>query len=73
VRAVKIKDEEMARVASEQKFEAMRPEFSAKLRVSYRNPWRYTIEISTKGRAKKNEADFKLSVNRCTIRAGIIA
>jgi len=41
MRAVKVEDEEMARLASEQGLEVMKPEFGTKPRVYYRNLWRY--------------------------------
>jgi Fe-S-cluster-containing dehydrogenase component len=42
MRALKVEDEEMARLAAEQQLEVMRPELGAKPRVYYRNLWRYT-------------------------------
>ena len=41
MRAIKVEDEEMARIAREQNLEVMRPELGAKPRVYYRNLWRY--------------------------------
>jgi Fe-S-cluster-containing dehydrogenase component len=42
MRAVKVEDEEMARMAREQRLEVMRGELGTKPRVYYRNVWRYT-------------------------------
>jgi Fe-S-cluster-containing dehydrogenase component len=42
MRAVKVEDEEMARMAREQNLEVMKPELNAKPRVYYRNLWRYS-------------------------------
>jgi Fe-S-cluster-containing dehydrogenase component len=42
MRALKVEDEEMAKIASEQGLEVMRPELKAKPRVYYRNLWRYS-------------------------------
>jgi Fe-S-cluster-containing dehydrogenase component len=42
MRAVKVEDNEMARMAAEQGLEVMKPEFGTKPRVYYRNLWRYT-------------------------------
>ena len=42
MRAVKVEDDEMARVASEQELEVMKPEAGTKPRVYYRNLWRYS-------------------------------
>ncbi len=42
MRALKVTDEEMQRVAREQKLEVMRPELETKARVYYKNLWRYT-------------------------------
>ncbi len=42
MRAIKVEDEEMARMAREQGLEVMRPELGTKPRVYYRNLWRYT-------------------------------
>jgi Fe-S-cluster-containing dehydrogenase component len=41
MRAVKVDDEEMARIAREQQLEVMKPELGTKPRVYYRNLWRY--------------------------------
>jgi Fe-S-cluster-containing dehydrogenase component len=41
MRAVKLDDEEMARVAQAEGLEVMRPELNTKPRVYYRNLWRY--------------------------------
>jgi len=41
MRAVKLEDAEMERLAREEKLEAMRPELGTKPRVYYRNLWRY--------------------------------
>lgn len=42
MRAIKVEDEEMARLVREQELEVMRPELGTKPRVYYRNLWRYT-------------------------------
>jgi Fe-S-cluster-containing dehydrogenase component len=56
MRAVKVEDEEMARIAREQNLEVMRPELNTRPRVYYRNLWRYskcfiggTISMESKG------------------------
>ncbi len=41
MRALKVEDSEMARMAREQGLEVMRPEIGSKPRVYYRNLWRY--------------------------------
>ena len=42
MRAIKVTDEQMQRLAGEQQLEVMRPEFGTKPRVYYKNLWRYT-------------------------------
>src|SRR5580693_201195 len=42
MRAIKVEDEEMARMAREEHLEVMKPELNAKPRVYYRNLWRYS-------------------------------
>src|SRR5690242_14671781 len=42
MRAIKVEDEEMARMVAEQKLEVMRPELGTRPRVYYRNLWRYS-------------------------------
>ena len=42
MRAVKVEDTEMARLARVQNLEVLKPEFGTKPRVYYRNHWRYT-------------------------------
>jgi hypothetical protein len=42
MRAIKVEDEEMARLAEAQHLEVMKPELGAKPRVYYRNLWRYS-------------------------------
>jgi Fe-S-cluster-containing dehydrogenase component len=42
MRAIKVEDEEMARLAREQQLEVLKPELGTKPRVYYRNLWRYT-------------------------------
>ena len=42
MRAIKVEDEEMARLVSEQGLEVMKPEAGTKPRVYYRNLWRYS-------------------------------
>ena len=42
MRAVKVEDDEMARLAREQALEVMLPELQTRPRVYYRNLWRYT-------------------------------
>src|SRR3972149_3251126 len=42
MRAIKIEDDEMARMAREQGLEVLQPELGTKPRVYYRNLWRYT-------------------------------
>ena len=42
MRAVKLDDAEMARIASDEGLETLRPDFGTKPRVYYRNLWRYT-------------------------------
>ena len=42
MRAVKVEDDEMARLARDEGLEVMRPELGTKPRVYYRNLWRYT-------------------------------
>jgi hypothetical protein len=42
MRAIKVEDEEMARMAREEALEVMKPEAGTKPRVYYRNLWRYS-------------------------------
>jgi nitrate reductase beta subunit len=42
MRAIKIEDADMARMASEQNLETIKPELGTKPRVYYRNLWRYS-------------------------------
>jgi Fe-S-cluster-containing dehydrogenase component len=42
MRAIKVEDEEMARIAREQDLEVMKPELGTRPRVYYRNLWRYS-------------------------------
>jgi Fe-S-cluster-containing dehydrogenase component len=42
MRALKVEDEEMAKIAREQELEVMKPELGAKPRVYYKNLWRYS-------------------------------
>src|SRR6202167_5687429 len=42
MRAIKVEDIEMARLADEQHLEVMKPELGSKPRVYYRNLWRYS-------------------------------
>jgi Fe-S-cluster-containing dehydrogenase component len=42
MRAVKLSDEEMARMAREQELEVLRPELGTRPRIYYRNLWRYS-------------------------------
>jgi Fe-S-cluster-containing dehydrogenase component len=42
MRAIKVEDDEMARLARDESLEVMRPELGAKPRVYYRNLWRFT-------------------------------
>jgi hypothetical protein len=42
MKAIKVEDEEMARIAHEQHLEVMKPEAGTKPRVYYRNLWRYS-------------------------------
>ena len=42
MRAIKIEDDEMTRMAREQELEVMRSELGTKPRVYYRNLWRYS-------------------------------
>jgi hypothetical protein len=42
MRAVKVEDEEMARMARDEGLEVIRPELGTKPRVYYRNLWRYS-------------------------------
>ena len=42
MRAVKIEDEEMARLVREQDLEVLKPELGSRPRVYYRNLWRYS-------------------------------
>jgi hypothetical protein len=42
MRAVKVEDEEMARIARDEGLEVIKPELGTKPRVYYRNLWRYT-------------------------------
>jgi Fe-S-cluster-containing dehydrogenase component len=42
MRALKVEDEEMARMAEEEGLEVMRPELGTRPRIYYRNLWRYT-------------------------------
>ena len=42
MRAIKVEDNEMRRMAREQKLEVMKPELNAMPRVYYRNLWRYS-------------------------------
>ena len=41
MRAIKVEDDEMQRIAREQKLEVMKPELNTRPRVYYRNLWRY--------------------------------
>ena len=41
MRAIKVEDEEMARMARDESLEVMKPELGTKPRVYYRNLWRY--------------------------------
>jgi hypothetical protein len=56
MRAVKLDDAEMARMAREEGLETIRPELDTKPRVYYRNLWRYakcfiggTVSVEAKG------------------------
>jgi hypothetical protein len=40
MRAIKVEDEDMARIAREQELEVLKPELGSKPRVYYRNLWR---------------------------------
>jgi Fe-S-cluster-containing dehydrogenase component len=42
IRAIKVEDSEMARIAREQALEVMRPELNSKPRVYYKHLWRYS-------------------------------
>ena len=42
MRAIKLEDDEMARMARDENLEVMRPDLGAKPRVYYRNLWRFT-------------------------------
>jgi hypothetical protein len=42
MRAIKVEDEEMARIARDEALEVMRPELGTRPRVYYRNLWRYS-------------------------------
>ena len=42
MRAIKVEDEEMARMAQDEGLEVMKPELATKPRVYYRNLWRYS-------------------------------
>src|SRR5205085_5250270 len=42
MRAIKVEDEEMARLAADEQLEVMKPEAGTKPRVYYRNLWRYS-------------------------------
>ena len=42
MRAIKLEDEEMARMARDQGLEVMKPELGTRPRVYYRNLWRYS-------------------------------
>ncbi|HEX8809526.1 MAG TPA: oxidoreductase, partial [Xanthobacteraceae bacterium] len=42
MRAIKVEDEDMARLAREQDLEVLKPELGARPRVYYRNLWRYS-------------------------------
>ncbi|MGH6670611.1 MAG: 4Fe-4S dicluster domain-containing protein [Xanthobacteraceae bacterium] len=42
MRAIKVEDEEMARIARDEGLEVLKPELGSKPRVYYRNLWRYT-------------------------------
>jgi hypothetical protein len=42
MRAIKIEDDEMARMARDENLEVMKPEAATKPRVYYRNLWRYS-------------------------------
>jgi len=42
MRAVKVEDDEMARLVKEQELEVIKPELATKPRVYYRNLWRYS-------------------------------
>jgi hypothetical protein len=42
MRAIKVDDEDMARLAREQDLEVLKPELGTKPRVYYRNLWRYS-------------------------------
>ena len=42
MRAIKVDDDEMQRIVTEQKLEVMKPELNTRPRVYYRNLWRYS-------------------------------
>jgi hypothetical protein len=42
MRAIKVEDDEMARLAQDEKLEVVRPELGTRPRVYYRNLWRYS-------------------------------
>jgi hypothetical protein len=42
MRAIKVEDEEMARLAREQRLEVLKPELGTRPRIYYRNLWRYS-------------------------------
>jgi hypothetical protein len=42
MRTIKVEDDEMQRLAREQKLEVMKPELNVRPRVYYRNLWRYS-------------------------------
>ncbi len=42
MRAIKLEDDEMARIANEQQLEVLKPELGTRPRVYYRNLWRYS-------------------------------
>jgi Fe-S-cluster-containing dehydrogenase component len=45
MKAICVEDEEMARMAREEKLEVMKPELATRPRVYYRNLWRYSTEF----------------------------
>jgi hypothetical protein len=67
MRAIKVSDEEMARLAREESLEVMKPEAGTKPRVYYRNLWRYST-CFIGGSVSKEEGGAVDCVEGATVR-----
>ncbi len=54
MRAIKVEDEEMARMARDEQLEVMKPEAGTKPRVYYRNLWRYSEMLHRRQRGGRS-------------------